>query len=251
MSWVNVPRTRPSPLKAPPAVVLSVSKSGKNVQRVFLTVRPDLLPELGWWRHHQQVGVQLGEGEHAGRLRITEGGVHRIAGPMGPQVKQGKPNAPTLQVKLDGLPEAGVLRRVVAWELLGGSLIVTLPWAGVTGCAKPAKTAPPAAKPPPPPRLDNGYPPAAGQPKPAVRTDAMAGITRQQVDVLTKLHRAGGVIPRGDINSLTHAEIATLRTCEDRRLAEWDAGRARWSLTPAGQQAAAALLDRAAQAAPA
>ena len=72
MSWVAlVPRDKVHGRARHP-VTLSVSKSGRIVQRAFVTVQTDLLPELPWWSNKAMVSVELGTGD-ADHVRADAG----------------------------------------------------------------------------------------------------------------------------------------------------------------------------------
>ena len=145
MSWMPLqPAVRPKSVSADAIVTISVSKSGRLTQRVFLTVKPRLLPEgrLGWWSYRRRVNVELGTGEHEGRLRLTDQGQFRIMAPTGRKVKD-NPASPILQIAgVPGVPADGLGRQTVAWEIAGDALIVTLPWSDAKGMVKPANVAP-------------------------------------------------------------------------------------------------------------
>ena len=139
MSWMAIQQTsRLNAVTGDAIVTMSVSKPGRLVQRIYLTVNPRLLPEgkLSWWTYSRPVNVELGQGEHAGRLRLTDQGQFRIMAPTGRRAKE-KPNSPTLQISgVPGMPPEGLGRHTVAWEIAGDALIVTLPWSDAKGMAK-------------------------------------------------------------------------------------------------------------------
>ena len=144
MSWVEFVPARPAGKQAAAApVTLAVSKAGRFVQRGFLTVQPGL---VDWWINSGPVRVQLGQDANAGRLRVSRGGPLAIMAPTGKGLGAGRANAPTLQLAgLPGVPENGLPRRPVDWEVVDGALIVTLPWSGAKGATK---TGPQPAPPP-------------------------------------------------------------------------------------------------------
>ena len=235
MSWVlHRPPALPGTLdaSAAAAVVISVSKLGAIVQRVYLTVRPDRLPELTWWRANQSVDVLVGEGDDAGRIRVVDGGVFRISPPV--KRKSGVSNAPLLQIRgLAGMPPDGLVRRPALWEVSGDVLIVTLPWNASAPASRPKSDAAASAAPsretatPARPVAPASSPPAS----PPAR--ARSQPSKDQRLVLTKLHQAGGVISK--FSGLTFSDGRVLRDCEKAGWAEWTAANERWALTSAGR----------------
>ena len=189
MSWVALqPAAPPRPKQEGAVVTISVSKPGPIIQRAYLTVRTELLPDggLDWWTNRRPVAVEIGEGDHAGRIRLRDQGPFRTMGATGKHAKAGKPAAPMLQIPgLPGLPADGMARHSVAWEIVGDALVVILPWAKAIGMTKavaaapaasstdkarpvPIKPAPPVAVPPPPVAAKPVVAPAKALPSTAV-----------------------------------------------------------------------------------
>lgn len=81
MSWTDLlPAVASSSGKVSEPVTATVSGAGKRFrQRMSLVVRPHLLDGgLAWWAAGGAVTVRQGFGEHAGMLRITPKGPHRL-----------------------------------------------------------------------------------------------------------------------------------------------------------------------------
>ena len=238
MSWVAMRPGRPVRQKVTGhAVTISVSKPGRFVQRAYLTVRRSLLPDgaLAWWANNAPVTVELGQDEHAGRVRLVADGPFRTMGPTGRLAKAGKPGAPMLQIaQLPGMPGDGLGRMPVKWEIVGDALVVILPWSETTGATKVAPIPPrpshhraatkPAsvASPLPPPAPVVATPPQA----PTVKPHHLA--------VLRRLHAAGGRIR--NFEGLREADSRTLRECEGIGLADWQSHGSTWLLTPHGKR---------------
>ena len=229
MSWVALqPAGLIRPKGGREAVSLSVSKPGKAVQRVYLTVRTQLLPDDGlpWWTNSRNVAVEVGDGDHAGRIRIRDNGPFRTMAPTGRDAKTGNPAPPMLQIpSLPGMPAEGMTRRAVAWEIVGDALVVNLPWGGTTGATKTEPSLPSPA------RVIPAKSPVI------VHQDAVSPVPdlaawtagAHHVAALRKLAAAGGRTMPG---KLTHAETRALRECEDHGLAAFGGGA--WTLTAKG-----------------
>jgi hypothetical protein len=62
------------------AVVVGLApKSRMAPTRLVVTVRTTLLPELAWWKAGGTVAALLGDGEHAGKLRLVSGGAFQLS----------------------------------------------------------------------------------------------------------------------------------------------------------------------------
>lgn len=226
MSWRDLAPAAAAPkLKTAHPVTLLVSKAGRFTQHATLTVRRDLMPAgmLGWWLHYEMVRVQEGDGPEAGRVRVMSGGPHRLTGPSGKPGKGGRLNAPHLKLYgLAGMPPV-LGRQPVPWEMVGDTLIVTLPWSDAKGMAKVWPAVPsPAAK---------------ALAKPAT---ALADFSPPQVRVLSDLHRMGGRASRLSVTS--QADIKALRECVGKGLVEI-AGEC-WQFTSAAQARFSDALDK-------
>jgi hypothetical protein len=86
MSWVDVVPLQPKNKEARNAAV-TVSLTNRSTKHraadaprwLFITVRPHLLDGgLPFWTLGAPMHVRIGEGEHAGQMRIDPGGPHRI-----------------------------------------------------------------------------------------------------------------------------------------------------------------------------
>ncbi len=124
------PPNKYAPDKARAPVTLTLSRGGKQTQRLAIAVRVALLPaaELAWWRHEAAVAVAEGSGEHAGKLRVAPGGPWQLTKR---RMQKGRVYAPQLLIPAPaGVPPNGMPPQDVQWETDGDALIVTLPnWA--------------------------------------------------------------------------------------------------------------------------
>ena len=231
MSWVELPQLDCAPAKLASPVTVRASKPGRYRPRLTVTVRPSCLPGLSWWTHEAMVHVQIGQGEHAGRLRIAPGdnshGNRRLSGMTGRGTVAGKPTPAALTITtFPGLPSSGYGPEEPAWELLGDALIVTLPWADAKGAVKaPPSPQAPALKPP--------APAVSATPRPAANTmPAIPGLKALCAPVLRLLRERGG---KCRLDSLTHSQIRTLRLAEDAGWANWGVSGGWWSITARGE----------------
>ncbi len=186
MSWTTLQPAACGPKQGGDVVTISVSKPGRIVQRAYVTVRTELLAGggLGWWTHRRPVTVEIGDGEHAGRIRLRDQGPHRTMGPTGKHAKVGRPAAPMLQIAgLPGVPAEGMSRRPVSWEIVGDALVIILPWSHAKGSTKmvaptatPSPVAQPSRAPQPPakPPTEPAIAAVAAPDKPAAKTTAAA-----------------------------------------------------------------------------
>lgn len=134
MTWT--PFTPPASAtigKAPPPPVSMSATEGKgnHKPRIYLSVRAPSAAEIGWWTAGAAVSVAIGDGEHAGMMRVTPGGLFALRSSGG---KDPKKAAVLLVLPL--LP--GVVRGLqpstgVQWDYAEDWLEVTLP----TWCAPP------------------------------------------------------------------------------------------------------------------
>ena len=225
MPWIDLQPAPPGGGPKSDPVTLSVSKKGRRRACAYVTVRPDLVPHLTWWRNGGAVSVQIGQGDLDGRIRIFAGGPFSISMPNGRAIK-GRSNAPSLQIAvLPDLPEAGLKRTAVPWVLAKDALVITLPWAAATKAARiyAAGVLPPAPLRSPTPLR---------RPEPALATEV------QMFNVMGKLQASGGKIR--NFRGLTHADQKALRQCEEKWWTEWRHGDNAWLLTSKGE---AALRD--------
>ena len=155
MTWLDVPA---APLvsgsaKVRTPVTATVNPvGGRARQRLALAVRPHLIEGLSWWKPGAAVAVQRGAGEHAGMLRVTPGGKHRLRVMGGRRKAAGQSPAAVLLTltELPGMPAKG--QKPVALEFDYGDdwLEVTLPeWARAAAGASvtPRGASAPAAEP--------------------------------------------------------------------------------------------------------
>lgn len=192
MTWTEVPSV---PLaaskKADEPVTASITPAGGRYrQRFMLVVRPALVADgLSWWKVGAFVSVHVGAGEHAGMLRVTPGGPHRLVAPGGIPGKRG-PAAMLTLFTLPGMPPAGHKPVPADHEYGDGWLELMLPgWARSE--ARSAKPVPPetsaASRPSGPPSKAPEAAPAAPPYLP---------ITQRVPDPAVHLGRAtGGPIP--------------------------------------------------------
>lgn len=142
MTWVDVEVGKKTAHLSRGAVVVSVSKKGKSLQRIFVTVRNgELNPPVPFWKPNAMVRVQMGSGADAGKVRMTPSGPHKLS-LMG---KQGVGRGTTLQFPLPAtIVSAGERSRNVEFDYNDGWIEITLPaWAKVVSPAE--KMPPPAA----------------------------------------------------------------------------------------------------------
>ena len=200
MTWKTLPPPRLDGsliAQAPITVSAGRTKNGQSAQsarrRLYVTLRPHLLPPAAQWAESSaQVTVQLGEGDHAGLLRVARGGDHRV-GQSG-----GKFKMPVLSVMTDDLAVPSVCpQTVVKFTADADAIIITLPqWAGGAGIEQPAplaaapKLATPAA---PPPARDSE------EPEEATFAEIKAWAERRgvhyngtNIGVVNKVRRQGG-----------------------------------------------------------
>ncbi len=155
MPWLELPAAAAGKtVKSRHAVTASVSKLGRNRQRLMLTVRPRLLDGgLVWWRPHARVAVHLGTDRLAGMLRLTPGGPHRLSTAVGrPEATR---TAVLIVFGLPGMPAAGHKPEPVEHDWTAEWLEITLP-DGARGAPAPAASAasaPAAPAPAKPPRV--------------------------------------------------------------------------------------------------
>ncbi len=127
MPWIEVPPADSGrTVKSRHAVTASVSKLGRNRQRLMLT-------------------VHLGTGPLAGMMRLTPGGPHRLSTAVG---RPGATRTAVLIVfALPGMPAAGHKPVPVEHDWTADWLEVTLPDWARAGSAASASPAPSPAKP--------------------------------------------------------------------------------------------------------
>jgi hypothetical protein len=78
MAWDDVEARIPARIQVKQGTI-SLTRRGKaNVVRVNLSLRSELAAALGW-KGGESVGLQIGSGEHAGRMRIVRGSARAIA----------------------------------------------------------------------------------------------------------------------------------------------------------------------------
>ena len=183
---------------------------------------------MTWWLHDARVNVQIGQAEHAGRVRITPGALYKLRGASGKHTEKGTPNPPNLRLAdFPGMPAEPLGPVAVNWEMVGDALIVTMPWSDARGASKVPALAPLQAT--DPPKL-------AATPTspllPPVRVPKLPiALKTGEEAVLRLLHSFGD---RVGLDLLTHSNVRMLRQCEGRELAQWDNYRKKWSLTDRG-----------------
>lgn len=179
MPWLELPAAAAGKtVKSRHAVTASVSKLGRNRQRLMLAVRPHLLDGgLVWWRPHARVAVHLGTDRLAGMLRLTPGGPHRLSTAVG---RPGATRTAVLIVfGLPGMPAAGHKPEPVEHDWTAEWLEITLPdWARAAPTPGAAASVPPV------------------QPSPFPAEPARVSIMQRVPDPATTRGRAtGGPIP--------------------------------------------------------
>ena len=238
MSWSDLLPPPRAATKSRDAVTLSVSKAGRFVQRAYVTVQPDLLCELDWWRNDAPVSVQIGDNEHSGHIRIVPEGRFKIMGPTGKNPS--KRNAPSLQISgLPGMPQAGLHRSAVAWEVVGRALHIILPWTDAKGAVKAGprpKAAPQCSTAEPAAAAPIAAPaPARGEAdRPAPNGTAKRPLAAAEMAVMRKVLAKGNALPLTFLNA---RETSLLRRLEGAGLASFMPGAGfGWSVTAQGQR---------------
>jgi hypothetical protein len=122
MSWREIaPPTRHSRIKGP--VTIGVGSFGKGTVRLIFSFAADVMPKA--WKAGATLGAYLGEGEHAGKLRLAPEGIRPF--PLRLR-KSGR-----FQLLMPLLERADTTRRHpsrVEFKVDGPAMIVTLPsWA--------------------------------------------------------------------------------------------------------------------------
>jgi hypothetical protein len=107
-------------------VELSCGSPGGGPMQAFLIIRPECLDGApSWLRERAPISLKIGDGEHAGMVRITPRGAH-ILRPVGAVRPDGAPRS--LRVALPHLSAASTKRQgSCEFELLPGALEVRLP----------------------------------------------------------------------------------------------------------------------------
>jgi hypothetical protein len=130
MSWVPIaPASRPSRADRPAVTASSTAGRARMRPALHLVIRHRELAAFGDLARGAGVTVELGEGEHAGMLRIRAGGEHILQG-----VARAKPPGSLVQLRLPLPPRVEPKARpatgCTVTEGTGGWLVLTLPaWA--------------------------------------------------------------------------------------------------------------------------
>ncbi len=131
MSWKAIePAARAQYSRRPDAAVsVTTSKGdGRLSPRVTFNLRLPLLTRLPWLHADAEVLVELGEGDHAGQMRISDGGPHRLF-----NLSRCKPAGSLVSLRLPVWGAMDVRARApaaVPHEIAGLCLILRLPaWA--------------------------------------------------------------------------------------------------------------------------
>ena len=143
MAWTDIEPNKKNPAltdKAP--LLIGISVRGKVAQRILVTVRTGMFsPPLPFWKNGAKVGVQIGSGNDAGKIRIVPNGPHQIRF-MGPHAE--KAGAVTLQFPLpQSIPSSGEPSSEPEFDYTDDWLEITLPaWRPGNAAAAPAVTKP-------------------------------------------------------------------------------------------------------------
>lgn len=139
MTWVTLqPELSGKPGSAQVSVTINKS-SGRFRQRMLLTIRSETVARLGAWCHPgAPVQIEVGSGEHAGSLRITQHGPWKFRANSGriKGVALSMPPPPNA-------PKDGCQQMPVGFTHEPGVLTLTMPkWSRAADAAPPARTEP-------------------------------------------------------------------------------------------------------------
>lgn len=130
MSWVEIvslPRGGNGALLS--AVTMSVSAgAGKMARRISISLRPSALQGVSWLRAGAKTRLLLGEGEHAGLLRVQGGGDRPAVKTAASEVLM--ISSPELLGRFPALPAGAIERTPCTARVLADAIEIELPaWA--------------------------------------------------------------------------------------------------------------------------
>ncbi len=120
-----------------PIVVCATAADGRKRSRLTIVFRPaSMSAPVPWLQVGKSVTVQIGEGDHLGKLRIGPAGGRGGLQPswqLRGRTGQGKAVGAVVRLLLldfPGVPAGGLARQEAPFELEGHSLVVSLPLCG-------------------------------------------------------------------------------------------------------------------------